>query len=142
MLAALVAGLLAVLLSTLLFGASYVPHPGGPTGVLEKALTETRMALWHDAIDLTIRHPVTGVGIGRFAVASPVAAADPDRRHAHQEYLETAAETGLLGGVLLVGLFVWATARTGRGGIQRRWPRPLSPRSASMRPLTTSFTSR
>jgi O-antigen ligase len=87
--------------------------------VLEKTLTETRMALWHDAIDLTIRHPVTGVGIGGFAVASPVAAADPDRRHAHQEYLETAADTGVLGGVLLVGLFVWATARTGiRGGIR------------------------
>ena len=115
MLAAIVAGLLAVLLGTMLLGASYSTRPEDRPAC-RGGLTETRLALWHDAIDLTVHHPVTGVGAGRFAEASPVAAADPDRRHAHQEYLETAAESGVLGGLLLVCLVVWVTVRTGIGG--------------------------
>lgn len=118
MVIALVAVLLAVLLGTILLGASYAPRRTGSVGFIEESLTETRFALWHDALDLTRRHPSTGVGIGRFSEASPVAAADPDRRHAHQEYLEIAAETGVVGGLLLVALVMWALMRTGlRGGI-------------------------
>ena len=118
MIVALVAGLLAVLLGTILLGASYAPRPEGSPGFVEESLSETRFALWHDALELTSRHPGTGVGVGRFSVASPVAAADPDRRHAHQEYLEMAAETGVVGGLLLVALVVWAVLSTGlRGGI-------------------------
>jgi O-antigen ligase len=118
MVIALVAGLLAILLATMLLGASYAPRREASAGFVEESLTETRFALWHDALELTSRHPGTGVGVGRFAVASPVAAADPDRRHAHQEYLEMAAETGVIGGLLLVALVSWAVVRTGlRGGI-------------------------
>jgi O-antigen ligase len=118
MVIALVAGLLTILLATILLGASYAPRPAGSAGFVEESLTETRFALWHDALELTSRHPGTGVGIGRFAEASSVAAADPDRRHAHQEYLEIAAETGVVGGLLLVALVGWALIHTGlRGGI-------------------------
>jgi O-antigen ligase len=118
MVIALVAGLLAVLLGTILLGASYSPRRAGSGGFVEESLTETRFALWRDALELTSRHPGTGVGVGRFSVASPVAAADPDRRHAHQEYLEMAAETGVIGGLLLAAMIAWAVIRTGlRGGI-------------------------
>ena len=114
--AALLGGTLAVLLGTVALGASYVPQQAAPAGIVEEGLTETRLALWHDALAITIAHPLTGVGPGRFIEVSQVASADPDTRHAHQEYLEMAAETGFVGGSLLVILVGWAMIRTGRRG--------------------------
>jgi len=113
---ALLGGTLAVVLGTVALGASYVPRQAASSGIVEEGLTETRLALWHDALAIAIAHPLTGVGPGRFIEVSQVASADPDTRHAHQEYLEMAAETGFVGGLLLVMLVGWAMIRTGRRG--------------------------
>jgi O-antigen ligase len=72
-----------------------------------------RLALWRDAVRAAARHPVFGVGPGRFAAASPTAA-DPDLRHGHSLFLERAAEEGLPGLATLLAPFAWAFARLAR----------------------------
>ncbi len=70
-----------------------------------------RMAHWQAAEEMFIAHPVLGVGIGNYAEAYPVYAlphwSDP-LGHAHNYYLNVAAETGILG--LLAYLVVWGAA--------------------------------
>lgn len=74
-------------------------------------LTERRVALWSDAIDVMSENPVNGVGPGRFREVSPVVQTDRDEPWAHNDFLQVGAETGLLGFVLLVALFLWGFAR-------------------------------
>lgn len=68
---------------------------------------DNRRALWVDAVDLAQAHAWTGIGTGRFAVESSVAAADADLRWAHSLVLQQAAEQGLPGLLLLVTLLGW-----------------------------------
>jgi O-antigen ligase len=67
-------------------------------------LAARRVLLWQDALDLTADHPGTGVGPGKFPEASLVARSDADTRHAHSLPFEVAAETGVAGGIAVVGL--------------------------------------
>ncbi len=74
------------------------------------ALVE-RMAHWQAAAEMFARHPLIGVGIGNYAVAYPDYAlprwSDP-LGHAHNYYLNVAAETGAIG--LLAYLMLWSAA--------------------------------
>jgi O-antigen ligase len=101
---------LAAVAVTLVLGATRDTDGSGA-----EALTERRVALWHDAVDITVGHPLTGVGPGRFPAVSPTAMADADTQAAHSAVLEQAAETGLPGAVLLVVLGLWALVRIGPG---------------------------
>ena len=74
-------------------------------------LTERRVALWSDAIDVMVENPRNGVGPGRFREVSPVVQTDRDEPWAHNDFLQVGAETGVLGFVLLVALFLWGFAR-------------------------------
>ena len=115
-LGAAAAPLLALVL-TAVAGAVPASALGRSTG---ETLTERRVVLWSDAIDLTTDHPVTGVGPGRFAVTSPTARADEDARWAHSLVLQEASETGLLGAgavvALLASLFALLLASLRRDG--------------------------
>lgn len=97
-----------VLTATLLMGAW-----GGGTGggtvdrIVRSTISQDRVALWNDALTIVAREPFLGVGVGGFAAASQTASADVDLRWAHNEFLQTAAEAGLIGFVLLIGVFVW-----------------------------------
>jgi O-antigen ligase len=103
----------AALVATVFLGAW---ARGGPFDrVLDETIGETRVVLWHDALVLTSEHPVLGVGPGNFATASPIAASDPDLRWAHNEFLQSGAETGLLGYALVAGLFLWGFLALGAG---------------------------
>jgi O-antigen ligase len=106
-------GFLLSLLATVVLGAMYLGSGNGDAGV--GSSTETRIALWHDALRLIDEHPLVGVGAGGFAEASPVAAADPDTRRTHNEFLQIGAETGVIAMLLLAAVFVWAILRTGLG---------------------------
>jgi len=90
-------------------------RPGsGDTAVQRIAtvtLSERRPELWHDALQLIERYPLTGVGPGRFQYASPVARSDRDARWAHNGFLQEGAETGSLGLVIALALFGWAFIR-------------------------------
>jgi len=74
---------------------------------LYRAVTERRVALWHDALILMRDHPLTGVGPGRFRATSPLALGDPDEPWAHHEFLHQGAETGVPGMLLLLAIFAW-----------------------------------
>jgi O-antigen ligase len=110
------AAFVAILATTVVLGATYREgERGGVEGDLRSALTERRVALWHDALVILADHP-GGVGSGRFADASPTARSDPDARRAHNEFLQQGAELGWAGLVLTVLLFLW--------GFARLWVRP------------------
>jgi O-antigen ligase len=76
----------------------------------------TRPQLWHEALVLTARHPLTGVGPGRFDQESPTARNDRDLRWAHNGFLQIGAETGVPGIVLLVLLVLVVFARLAVSG--------------------------
>jgi O-antigen ligase len=102
-----------VLAVTIRSGASYLPGrpPSGFAASLADAgITERRLALWHDALDITRTAP-SGIGHGRFGETSPTALSDRDTIYAHNEFLETSAELGVGAGVLMVLLIAWAFAR-------------------------------
>lgn len=77
-------------------------------------LGERRTVLWHTALVLMLEHPFVGVGPGKFAEAAGPAAADVDARHAHNEFLQQGAETGIMGPLLLVAVFLYGFARLWR----------------------------
>jgi hypothetical protein len=105
--------LLGCLLITIVLGATQDPRTG--TAGTDSA-TGTRIALWHDALDLIVEQPLFGVGAGGFGRESPTAASDRDLTAAHHEYLQLGAESGVIGGLLLVLLFAWVIVRTGMEG--------------------------
>ncbi len=78
-----------------------------------------RLPIWQTAVDMSLAHPVNGVGLRGFRVAYPEFAQPGDpwlaldeagvrvgANHPHQLLLELSCETGLLG-VLLVSLAAW-----------------------------------
>jgi O-antigen ligase len=83
-------------------------------------LTERRLVLWQEAAELALASPLVGQGPGRFAEFSPTAQRDRDASWAHHEPLTLAAEVGLPGLLLLLGIvawaFVWLERGTGRRG--------------------------
>lgn len=88
---------------------------------------DTRELRWQAAARILTEHPVLGVGPGGFrslyAAASHNAEIDEQNPVAHNMYLEVAAELGLPGFVLFVGLLataVVASERTLRRGADRR----------------------
>lgn len=69
----------------------------------------TRGELWVAAADFAFDEPFRGIGPGQFAERNPVSS-DADLRWAHHGYLQAAAEYGLLGLLLVVGLLGWVSA--------------------------------
>jgi O-antigen ligase len=71
-----------------------------------------RLELAHDALDIFRVHPWLGTGFGTFATVYPryrSFASDLEWDHAHDDYAEALAETGVGGGVAIlaaIGLFV------------------------------------
>ncbi len=89
-----------------------------------------RMAHWQAALEMYADHPVLGVGIGNYAPVYPAYAlprwSDP-LGHAHNYYLNVAAETGTIGFLaylLLWGTAVWQAWRTVR--ITHGWTRSVA----------------
>ena len=80
---------------------------GSLPSLLEE-LSERRTLLWQEAMEITAQESVFGVGPGMFAQTSPTALADADARWAHSAYLQVAAETGIVGALLLGLLLSWA----------------------------------
>jgi O-antigen ligase len=114
---AICAGLLGVaIVASVILGAAYSHGTEGGRVVqeAERALSTNRLALWHDALRDMRDHPAFGVGPGRFRLTSQTAQ-DPDTQWAHNEFLQTGAETGIIGVALLALAFLWAFARLWAG---------------------------
>lgn len=106
----------AALVTTIVLGAIGPRDAGGPLDrVIGATVTEERVGLWNDALSLTARHPLLGVGPGGFALAGRIASSDPDLRWAHNEFLQAGSETGLLGYAFAVGVFLWGFVALGQG---------------------------
>jgi putative inorganic carbon (HCO3(-)) transporter len=79
-----------------------------------------RLAFWQAALDMWRDRPWLGVGFGNYAAAYPRYALPKWRAslgHAHNYYLNVAAETGLLGLAAYLALWLaafWQTARAAR----------------------------
>lgn len=104
-------GLVAV---SLALGVTTAVAAGGdPLGLGDRS--ELRGELWASALDAAREHPLRGLGPGGYERLGPVST-DPDQRWAHHGYLQQAADQGVPGLLLLLGLIGWAYARlwTGR----------------------------
>lgn len=103
----------AVFAATWLLGATHGSQASYPSAqrLVEATLSERRVILWSEALDLLAAEPAHGVGAGRFAEVSPTARADADARWAHSGYLQIGAETGVPGllAMLLVTAWVFAS---------------------------------
>lgn len=65
---------------------------------------EGRLSIWRGTVELIRDYPIAGTGLGTFGLAFrryQTVALDKYVDHAHNDYLQFAAETGLLGCVLL-----------------------------------------
>lgn len=101
------------LLTTVALGAAHdadAPRDGALTRLVDRGLSERRVVLWSEALDLLGAEPVRGVGLGRFAEQSPTARRDADARWAHSAFLQHGAETGAPGLLALLGLTGWVFA--------------------------------
>jgi O-antigen ligase len=91
----------AVVVAVSVLGAAsalaFVVGAVGGGEVLERAVSERRVALWTDGVDAVRDHPWLGAGAREFPSVSPTAAQDADTREAHAELLQRAAENGLPG---------------------------------------------
>ncbi len=87
---------------------------------MQDAGFEQRMTMARDTLHIFRAHPLTGAGLGSFETAYPefqTLVTDLRVDHAHNDYAEALAETGLIGGVLIasgLGMFLWTTARNFR----------------------------
>jgi O-antigen ligase len=64
----------------------------------------SRPALWKDSLGIFRDHPLLGAGMGSFVTVYPAYQSEPQdlvTDHAHSDYVEALAETGLIGGVLI-----------------------------------------
>lgn len=84
-------------------------------------LMGVRADLWVAAVDIVEERPVRGIGVGEFARHNRVSE-DADLRWVHHGYLQAAAEWGVIGLVLLLGLGVWLATLLAigeHGGVRR-----------------------
>lgn len=91
-----------------------VARPAGRIlGVADRAWTPSvteRIRLWREGVELFLSAPMAGVGLGRFGPSGTPARAGFEH-YAHNEYLQVAAETGLLGLTALVAVLAWLAHR-------------------------------
>lgn len=82
--------------------------PGKLADPLTDRLTPHRVDLWRDALGMVRRQGVLGVGPGRFGELSTTAAqSTPSDGKPHSAPLQTAAEQGVVGLLLLSAVFCW-----------------------------------
>ncbi len=112
-----------VLLGSMLLGTTaflLLPLIGQSVGRWDYVIREGfggRPMIYSVAISIIKQHPLWGTGVGTFQLIAPYFAVSmqmtmPGRfSHAHQDYLETAVDSGLVGTLLWVVLLVWNYAK-------------------------------
>ena len=105
-----------VMLATGLAGVFYDGDGRGDGGW---RLTERRLVLWSESVEMLAAQPMSGVGPGGFAELSSTALRDPDARWAHNTPLQVGAETGFPGLMLFLAILGWAFVWLARGSGRR-----------------------
>ncbi|MCK5861538.1 MAG: O-antigen ligase family protein [Candidatus Hydrogenedentes bacterium] len=88
-------------------------HPEGITlsagDLADPASLRLRFGYWRVALRMALDNPLTGVGLGNFAIAYPayqyIGAGDV--REAHNGFLQVFSETGLMGGLLFAAFWIY-----------------------------------
>jgi len=83
-----------------------------------------RLAQWRLAVGLIAEHPIVGVGLGGYAEASAAVDQSLGSLHAHNTFLNMAAEAGLPAAVLWVGLWIrilWKSLSAAGAGSLAAW---------------------
>jgi len=108
-----------------------------------------RLSIWATAIDMSLAHPINGVGVRGFRDAYPTYAAkddpwlvDPEHHagfHAHQIVLEVLSETGFVGLMLWLGgaALAWRAWRFATPAARDRARAPALALLATVFPLNT-----
>lgn len=79
---------------------------------LSEGATNQRLGIWENAFEIIKNHPVLGIGIGNWLIESiPYEKFKADDLnysiHTHNDFLEIAAETGILNGIIFLLIFVF-----------------------------------
>lgn len=109
-----------VILPLFLVGAADVPTPGGegiqrsgmwlsPQELAKTTTFGLRLGYWRVGATMFFHHPFQGVGLGNFGVAYPRYQFEGagDTKQAHNDYLQMACETGIVGGALFTAFWIW-----------------------------------
>jgi len=83
----------------------------GTTAILGDLSIQGRLAFWSSGVRMFVDHPVLGTGAGTFGAAHPFYQRDVRfyAKDAHNRYLQTAAELGVVGLGALIGVVVSIT---------------------------------
>ena len=105
-----IAGLAALALGfSLWIGLGGVLHRFEKMGQTKQLRSEVRSMIWSDTVQLLRKNPILGTGLGTYEDALrpfQTHLVDVTIDHAHNDYLEFASETGLIGfGLLFVPIF-------------------------------------
>jgi len=93
-----------------------------------------RLGAWRDALIITRRHPITGIGLGnyvdvRFYADLPrftmIPAGQPDVVHPHNTFLQQLAELGIFGGVAYAALWAIALQLAWKISVDASTPAPI-----------------
>jgi O-antigen ligase len=98
-----------LVLACAVLGSTVAISHGSEVGDLRER-AGVRAELWSEAADAVAASPLRGVGPGTFGARSQVSS-DADLRWPHHDYLQAAAELGVVGLGLLLALVGWAYAR-------------------------------
>jgi hypothetical protein len=80
-----------------------------------ESLSSARHTLWSDALSLWATEPLVGAGPGSFTPSSELASSVPSLAAVHSLPLQVGAELGIVGVVLLAGLFLAGMLFAARG---------------------------
>lgn len=103
-----------VFAGTVYLGGGRADRETGVRGTAEAGLTERRLDLWRDALEMMRDDPARGTGPGTFMAHSATARSDADTKSAHSLWLRQGGEQGVPGLVLLAALLGWAYVRLWR----------------------------
>jgi O-antigen ligase len=109
-----VAGLVAVAL--FLFNPKAVSQRFFSSFDLREGSNAERMKNWKKAADIISDHPLTGVGLGNYAAEIEPTIGERSSIYAHNIFLDIAAETGILNGLIFLLLIFISIFRGARGG--------------------------
>jgi O-antigen ligase len=96
-----------------------------PTASAQDANFADRVSMAADSLRVFRAHPFAGVGLGGFETAYPPYQSVPGEKrvdHAHNDYAEALAETGTVGGILIVAALTFFFVQTGKNFRASRAP--------------------
>lgn len=110
-----------VLVFSVLAGKAILPRLQQARGSEDNS-TMFRVYIWRATYDMALAKPIVGFGPGSFPHVSPRFSQVPYTRHAHQSWLQIAAESGFPALLLLLGAIVLAIKKGRRYVKSRDWP--------------------